>query len=378
MRIIKTLLFLALTSSVLAIDTPISRVANMEDGGRVSDIEWWQGASVEYSVTFRNDNSAIDLTDAVPIWRAWLETDPTNLYIVSTGTVSSATEGEVTFNLTAGQANLTNQTYLSVITVYTDTGYTQAVAGAYSELDVNYSPVAAGIPQVAGSPIYPSVLNQLTDVDSVDAPTTGHLLSWNGTSWTNSAPAASGVTNVISSDASVVITSGTGTTQPDLSVTNYVIGYAEPLSVTGYSTNFTPTDFDASTNLVVTHSLSEQDVVIQVYDNDVWIIPDTITLTGTGTATVSLVSFPTATGTVVVASSAASTYVDPFVPADLVASNLTVQHNFGAKEVIVQVYDESDNYMIPDSITWAGVNSVTIGMQSYLTTTGTVVIVSGN
>jgi len=183
---------------------------------------------------------------------------------------------------------------------------------------------------------------------------------------------------VISSDASVVITSGTGTTQPDLSVTNYVIGYAEPLAVTGYSTNFTPTDFDASTNLVVTHSLSEQDVVIQVYDNDVWIIPDTITLTGTGTATVSLVSFPTATGTVVVASSAASTYVDPFVPADLVASNLTVQHNFGAKEVIVQVYDESDNYMIPDSITWAGVNSVTIGMQSYLTTTGTVVIVSGN
>jgi len=53
----------------------------------------------------------------------------------------------------------------------------------------------------------------------------------------------------------------------------------------------------------------------------------------------------------------------------------TVTHNFGTKNVIVQVYDNSDNIIIPQSITTSTTSSVDIVLDS--TTTGRVVVAKG-
>ena len=53
----------------------------------------------------------------------------------------------------------------------------------------------------------------------------------------------------------------------------------------------------------------------------------------------------------------------------------TVTHNFGTKNVIVQVYDNSDNIIIPQSITTSTTSSVDIVLDS--ATTGRVVVAKG-
>jgi len=53
----------------------------------------------------------------------------------------------------------------------------------------------------------------------------------------------------------------------------------------------------------------------------------------------------------------------------------TVTHNFNTKNVIVSVYDENDNYIIPANINLATVNSVVVTFST--ASTGTVVVAKG-
>lgn len=60
-----------------------------------------------------------------------------------------------------------------------------------------------------------------------------------------------------------------------------------------------------------------------------------------------------------------------FVNADLSSGILTVTHNLGYKYVVVQVYDNNDNLILPDEITVIDTDSLTIDLTSFGTITGT-------
>ncbi|MDB4403268.1 hypothetical protein N9204_00370 [bacterium] len=132
----------------------INRLADMENGGNVPKISWYQGASIQFNVDFWQDNSPLTIaSDSVPVWGVWSNGVSGVAYINATGTVVS-TSGSVRFTLPNEDANLVEgDDYLSIVTVYSDSAKTQAVAGAYSELEVKYSVLGDSITNVVGTPL---------------------------------------------------------------------------------------------------------------------------------------------------------------------------------------------------------------------------------
>jgi hypothetical protein len=66
-----------------------------------------------------------------------------------------------------------------------------------------------------------------------------------------------------------------------------------------------------------------------------------------------------------------TSYFKAFTSADLVSGVLTVQHNFGHKYVIVQVYDDSDQKVDPDVIAPIDSDNVSIDLTSFGSISGT-------
>ena len=87
----------------------------------VADVlPWYAGESVGYTVLARRDRFPVQIpAGSVPVWQVL--DSATNAYVVATGTVVSATNGEVRFWLPAPQANLPAGSYLSFATVYRGT-----------------------------------------------------------------------------------------------------------------------------------------------------------------------------------------------------------------------------------------------------------------
>lgn len=65
------------------------------------------------------------------------------------------------------------------------------------------------------------------------------------------------------------------------------------------------------------------------------------------------------------------TYTTTFVNASLSSHILTVTHNLAQELVTVQVYNNSNQMVIPDQITLTGTNTLTIDFTSLGTLTGT-------
>lgn len=123
---VATVLFACLASC----DPAVAQDLNVREFRRVADLDqtdvadvlpWYAGESVGYSILARRDRRAVQIPDgSVPVWFVAASTSAPP-YVVLTGTVVNATNGEVRFWLPAPRANLPAGNYLSFATVYQGT-----------------------------------------------------------------------------------------------------------------------------------------------------------------------------------------------------------------------------------------------------------------
>lgn len=93
------------------------RVVEVGDVSSTDRMPWYAGESVGYTVLARSSGRPVQIpAGSVPVWQV-LDA-ATNAYVVVTGSVVSATNGEVRFWLPAPQANLPPGDYLSFASVY--------------------------------------------------------------------------------------------------------------------------------------------------------------------------------------------------------------------------------------------------------------------
>ena len=136
--------------------------------------------------------------------------------------------------------------------------------------------------------------------------------------------------------------------------------------------------FTSTLTKVVNHNFSSKNLVISVYDgNDNQIIPATVNLTDNNNVTITFNQLTT--GTVVVAKGGhivggnakidqVTTITDTFTN----ATTKVVTHNFNTRNILVSVYDNEYNQIIPQSVNVANLNTVTVTFNP--ATTGFVVV----
>jgi len=136
--------------------------------------------------------------------------------------------------------------------------------------------------------------------------------------------------------------------------------------------------FSNTLTKVVNHNFSSKNLVISVYDgNDNQIIPATVNLTDNNNVTITFNQLTT--GTVVVAKGGhivggnakidqVTTITDTFTN----ATTKVVTHNFNTRNILVSVYDNEYNQIIPQSVNVANLNTVTVTFNP--ATTGFVVV----
>ena len=184
--------------------------------------------------------------------------------------------------------------------------------------------------------------------------------------------------NIVSSSAQLSEFSGSfsGSFEGDGSaLTGVVANVTQEVTVTD--------TFSSVTSKAVTHNFGTKNVIVSVYDsNDQVIIPASITTTNVNVVTV---TFATATsGRVVVAKG--GHIVSGSIPVEIVeettvldtftsSTSKAVTHNFGTKNVLVSVYDNTDKMIIPQEIVTTDVNTVTITLAT--ATTGRVIVAKG-
>ena len=97
------------------------RVVDVNQRTYVDRLPWYAGESVGYTIIARRDGAVVQIpAGSVPVWIVQASTGAPPR-VVSTGTVVSATNGEVRFWLPAPQGNLPAGDYLSYATVYRGT-----------------------------------------------------------------------------------------------------------------------------------------------------------------------------------------------------------------------------------------------------------------
>jgi hypothetical protein len=74
---------------------------------------------------------------------------------------------------------------------------------------------------------------------------------------------------------------------------------------------------------------------------------------------------------VTIAGSAADTYTETFVDGDLTAGSIAITHSLNDQYPLVQIYDNSDNLIIPDEVTATSVSVSTLDLSGYGTLVGT-------
>lgn len=136
--------------------------------------------------------------------------------------------------------------------------------------------------------------------------------------------------------------------------------------------------FSNTLTKIVNHNFSSKNLVISVYDgNDNQIIPATVNLTDNNNVTITFNQLTT--GTVVVAKGGhivggnakidqVTTVTDTFTN----ATTKIVTHNFNTRNILVSVYDNEYNQIIPQSVNVANLNTVTVTFNP--ATTGFVVV----
>jgi len=127
--------------------------------------------------------------------------------------------------------------------------------------------------------------------------------------------------------------------------------------------------------LLVEHNLGEEYPVVQLYnDNREVIQPDEVLSIDDNSFSVGLSSYADISGTwtVTAVSGTPTTKFKLQFTDDLLESGiLTVHHNLKEDFPLIQIYNESKQIVIPDTITSVGANSIEIGLASYGSISGT-------
>ena len=117
--------------------------------------------------------------------------------------------------------------------------------------------------------------------------------------------------------------------------------------------------FTSTLTKVVSHNFSSKNLVISIYDqNDNQIIPANVNLTDLNTVTITFNQL--STGTVVVAKGGHIVGGNATISQVSTATSKVVTHNFDTRNVLVSVYDNQYNQIIPETVNVANLNSVTV------------------
>lgn len=216
----KRIILLAILVATIVYAGPprlIERSWNINDTFDQRDaVEWWKGESVSLTYTLTSNGTAEDLSGLTLLWHITERDVASNIYLVVTGEVDAAT-GDVSFELSASNSRLEeDERYDGYIRTYDVSNLmlrvdvVQSITAHDSPYMGDYEPLGP-LQSQEEDPIFSTAYAAGLDLSTMTNPPA---------EWTESAGA--GVTNLISSDASVAI-SGT-TAQPDLSITGWVSG----------------------------------------------------------------------------------------------------------------------------------------------------------
>lgn len=171
-----------------------------------------------------------------------------------------------------------------------------------------------------------------------------------------------------------LLVSGSDASLANLNVQNSVtasffVGDGSNLSNINVSEVATVSDtFSSQTSLTVSHNFGTKNIIVSVYDeNDSYFIPQSITAINDNQVSITFNS--SESGRVVVAKGGhivtgsiaeIATISDTFTS----STSYTVNHNFETKDVFVTVYDDTDNQIIPSSVSTPTTGSVNITFDS--------------
>ena len=147
-KLISLLLLIAGTASAVDLNVRHFYVTNDVSSARpaVSPLRWYAGESVEMDLHVTRGSDPVDLSGAgmYPRWEVFKDGDTTNAYIESTGTIVTATNGYITFDLTPELANLPADEYVSYVKLYQPVSGTNRYVGMVYKTDaqVYWSPSA--------------------------------------------------------------------------------------------------------------------------------------------------------------------------------------------------------------------------------------------
>jgi len=322
--------------------------------------------------------SVTSLSESIATRFDGLTSDYTQLTNIPTGIVSSSVQiaSDISGSVNAATASLitTASTNLNTIT------FTQGDGSTFN-VTVNTGSGAAGV----------SSYNDLTDVPSgivsssvqIGSDISGSVNAATGSLITTASAAGSNITFTKGDGSTFAIAIAASASSADSLVTASVSNSTMTFTK-GDSSTFDVTlpggtvsqeatyvaSFTNTTTTAVTHSFDTRNVLISVYDGSYnQIIPQQVTLDTVNTAKITFSS--PQTGTVVVAKGGhlvtGSIFVDQVAITSDTFTNTTtktVTHNFATKDVIVSVYNDSDEVIIPQTISTPTGDTVSVTLSS--------------
>ncbi|HSG32662.1 MAG TPA: hypothetical protein VLB82_14090 [Thermodesulfobacteriota bacterium] len=155
---------------------------------------------------------------------------------------------------------------------------------------------------------------------------------------------------------------------------NYKVRIVGRLDISTYTETFINADL-ISDKITINHNLNIRDPFIIVYSNeDNLIFPNEISYINNNSIELDFTSGTPLIGTYkirVAGSGNIDSFRKTFVNADLTSNKITINHNLSTDYPVVVVYDNSNNYILPDEITYINSNSIQLDFTSFGTLTGT-------
>lgn len=132
----------------------INRTANVYEDSAVDDVSFYSGEYVTFVARMVRGNTTVSIpSDAVPVWKAWVDGTPETLYINVTGTVVN---GQAVVKLTPAQSNITAGDYEFQIGVTDSAGNRFGIA-AQGNLEIMFAS-PSGSTYVGTSSVFREVL----------------------------------------------------------------------------------------------------------------------------------------------------------------------------------------------------------------------------
>jgi len=138
--------------------------------------------------------------------------------------------------------------------------------------------------------------------------------------------------------------------------------------IRSFTQNFTQTDITVNEDITFTHNIGSEGVFVQVFDNNGnLVLPSSIDVLDANRVRVSVADGGPLVGSWSVQilgdkeeAKKVTSYARSFKDEDLVAGVLEVEHMLNTLNVVVQVYDENNQMVLPSEITRVGLDNASI------------------